>query len=99
MIADDLEQAATVQLANIVLAAGYDEGSIWFEVSNDNGVTTGELRNGDTRREIGQGDPQQPAIAVLSTGEIMASIARGGSIVSFLSADWGEEWTALDQVG
>ncbi|HUU95296.1 MAG TPA: hypothetical protein VM487_06130 [Phycisphaerae bacterium] len=98
MIGDDLEYVAAVQMASIILAAGHDNGTIYFELSNDNGVTTDTLRNGETRAAIADGDAQQPAISVLFTGEILVSLMRGMVVITYLSSDWGESWTAIDQV-
>jgi len=98
VIADDLENMAMVQMANIILVAGYAEGSIWFEVSNDNGKTVTPFRNGDTRREIASGDHEVPDVVILHTGEIMVGVVRGEKVTDYLSVDAGESWTAVDQV-
>ncbi|HUT60103.1 MAG TPA: hypothetical protein VNA25_19830, partial [Phycisphaerae bacterium] len=98
VLANDLSCGVAVQMVGIILAAGYDDGTIYFELSNDNGVTTDTLRNGRTRAAIAQGDEAQPSLMVLFTGEILASITRGTGGVTYVSRDWGEHWTAVDQV-
>jgi len=98
MIGDDLEYVAAVQMAGIILAAGHDSGTIYFERSDDNGITTSTLRNGLTRAAIAEGDAQQPAISVLCSGQILVSLTRGTAIITYLSGDRGEHWTAVDQI-
>jgi len=99
MIGDDLEYVAAVQMASIILAAGHDSATIYFERSDDNGITTSTLRNGQTRAAIADGDAQRPEIVVLYSGEIVVFLTRGKSTITYLSGDWGEHWTAVDQVG
>ena len=99
MIADDLSLGAIVQRENIVLAVGYDanDEACYFEWSDDDGTTKHAFANGDTRKLIGISDEQQPALVVLETGEILATLASGGA-KTYLSSDWGETWTFLEAI-
>jgi len=96
MIGRDFQFAAVTELAAIILMAGYDADSVWFEVSNDTGKTVTPFRNGDTRREVGPGNAERPAAVILATGEIMVFAARGSELVSYLSVDAGESWQVVD---
>lgn len=104
MIGDDLQFAATVQVVNIVLAAGYDEveeggeqvGYCWFEVSQDNGQTKDPFHDASTRKQIARSDEKQPGICILGTREILVSMTRGSAVYTYLSSDFGETWMYLD---
>ena len=92
MIGDDLQYMGMTSRANTILAAGYDDGTIYFERSDDKGVTTTTLRNGTTRAAIADGDPQQPAIIACDSGEILVVLAKGETLFTYLSEDGGETW-------
>ncbi len=98
MIADDLKLASIVQLANIVLAVGWLDDNVYCEISDDNGVSKREFRDGSTRKLIAAGAEEQPSLVVLSTGEIIASLTRASQVISYLGWDWGEHWVAVDTV-
>ena len=104
MIADDLRLGAIDDVAKIILAAGYDEveedgedvGYVWFEVSDDNGVTKSAFQDGTTRKKVARSIEAQPAMRILGTQEILVSLTYNWEVRSYLSSDFGETWTYLD---
>ncbi len=73
MLADDLEHAALGEWNGIIYAAGWSGGAVWFEYSEDGGRTKAPV-GGGVRVQVCQADEQQPAIAALVTGEIVAAV-------------------------
>jgi hypothetical protein len=91
MIGDDLSRTALTQCKGLLCAAGYSGGVVYFERSDDDGATiTGE------RVAIGSSDDQQPALAVLSTAEVIVGIVFGGSLYAYRSGDFGATWAVVE---
>lgn len=96
MILDDCEYGAIVQRANLVVGVGYDDGTVYAEISNDNGVTKAMFGDGTTRKAISPGDDgEQPTVEILDTGEIIVALTYSGQVRTYLSRDWGEHWVGL----
>ncbi len=91
MLADDLEHAALGEWNGIIYAAGWSGGAVWFEYSEDGGRTKSPV-GGGVRVQVCQADEQQPAIAALVTGEIVAAVDRDGQVATYVSRDQGETW-------
>ncbi|MDD5220657.1 MAG: hypothetical protein PHV11_08830, partial [Candidatus Bipolaricaulis sp.] len=71
VIGDSLAHVAAEQIKDIIIVAGYDEGKIWCQISNDGGQTSTELV------EVGPGDDEQPTIRIMHTGEIVVTLTDG----------------------
>jgi len=96
MIADDLEYAAMTERLGILVAAGYDGGSCYIEISNDGGQSKACIGGADeTRIEVAASDPEQPAVLVLDTGEIMVAVTYAGQVRCYTSDDWAWHWSGL----
>jgi hypothetical protein len=91
MLADDLEHAAICEWNGIIYAAGWSGGAVWFEHSDDGGKTSAPI-GGANRVQVCTADEQQPAIAALVTGEIVAAVDRSGQVATYVSRDQGETW-------
>jgi len=92
MLADDLQHAAICEWNGIVYAAGWRDGAVWFEYSEDGGVTKGEVPGVGQRSRVCDAEEQQPAIEVLVTGEIVVAVDRSGQVATYYSADQGCTW-------
>jgi hypothetical protein len=64
---------------------------VWFEYSEDGGRTKAPV-GGGYRVQVCQADEQQPAIATLVTGEIVAAVDRDGQVATYVSRNQGETW-------
>lgn len=105
MVGDDLRYVATVQTENLVLVAGMaantetGEMQAYFEYSNDDGATKYTFSNGETRKLISEWvRNEQPALEVLSTGEIVCTVNTGSELTTYLTQDFGETWTRVDSI-
>lgn len=92
MLADDLSHAAICQWNGIIYAVGWDEGSVWFEYSDDGGQTAGEIPGVGTRSRVCDAEEQQAAIEVLTTSEIVVAVDRDGQVETYYSANQGITW-------
>lgn len=91
MLADDLEHAAICEWNGVIYAAGWSGGAVWFEYSDDGGASTNPVAGG-YRVQVCTADEQQPAIAALVTGEIVAAVDSDGQVATYVSRDQGESW-------
>jgi len=96
MIADDLDYAAIAQLGGLVVAAGYDGGTCYVEISNDGGATQATFADGGTRKAIAPMAEEQPSVEITTAGEIVVALMYAGAVRSYVSRDWGEHWMGLD---
>ena len=92
MFVQNLRRAAICQWNGIIYAAGWENGSVWFEYSDDRGRTAGEIIQGQTRTRVCDAEEQQPAIEILSTSEIVVAVSQGGEVVTYFSSDQGATW-------
>jgi len=100
-LGNDLEFGTLDETFGIMLMAGYAEvevgeesvGYAWFELSDDGGKTKHAFHDGNTRKKIGLSDKKQPAILILGTQEILATVTRGSRSYLYTSRDFGETWT------
>jgi hypothetical protein len=96
MIAETLLYVSMVQDHGILYAAGYYDGSVWFEFSDDGGETSGTFVAGGTQVEVAAADDEeQPGIELLTTGEIMVTVMSGGATEHWVSRDHGESWSEV----
>ncbi len=92
MLADDLLHAAVCQWQGIIYAAGWADGAVWFECSEDGGATKAEIPGVGPRSFICYADEQQPAIEVLDTAEIVVAVDQQGQVATYVSRDQGRTW-------
>jgi len=92
LFADDLEHAAICQWNGIIYAAGWADGGVWFEYSEDGGTNASPIPGVGIRARICDADEQQPAIEVLTTSELVVAVDRGGEVATYYSADQGATW-------
>jgi hypothetical protein len=94
VLADDLEHAAICEWNGIIYAAGWSGEAVWFEYSEDGGRSKAPVGGGD-RVQVCPAGEQQPAIAALVTGEIVAAVDRDGQVATYVSRDQGESWAQV----
>jgi hypothetical protein len=92
LLAEDLQHAALCAWNGLLYAAGWAEGAVWFEYSEDNGRTAAPLPGGGTRSFICTAEEQQPAIEVLTTAELVVAVDREGQVATYYSTDQGRTW-------
>lgn len=92
MLADDLRRAAICQWNGIVYAAGWADGSIWFEYSDQPNLDKSEIPGVGLRSRVCEADEQQPAIEVLPTAELVVAVERDGNVETYYSPDQGITW-------
>jgi len=92
MFAQDLERAALCQWNGLLYLAGWADGAVWFEYSEDGGRTAAEIPGVGQRAYVCAAEEQQPAIEVLSTSELVIAVEQGGEVVTYYSADQGATW-------
>ena len=96
MIGDTLAHLATCEIHGIVFAAGYLSGAVYCERSDDNGQTNTPFADTTDQSLVGSSDNEQPAIEAVATGELLVSMTDAGSVVTYLSQDFGNSWTQVD---
>ncbi len=92
MLADDLRRAAICQWNGILYAAGWADGSIWFEYSDLPDLGKSPVGSAGYRVKICEAEEQQPAIEVLPTAEIVVAVESGNGVVTYYSTDQGASW-------
>ena len=95
---DDLQYGVISTSHGILYGVGFTDDAIYFEWSDDNGVTKKELKDGSTKRFVGTSEEEQPAIVITVTGEIIVSMTDAGDIYTFLSKDSGNSWNLISTI-
>ena len=95
---DDLKYGAISAKHGILYGAGYDDGLVYFEWSDDNGKTKKTLQGGVTRQAISTSDETQPAIVISITGEIIVTVNSGSAIYTYISKDSGHSWDLISTI-
>ncbi|MBC7289628.1 MAG: hypothetical protein H5T86_16630 [Armatimonadetes bacterium] len=95
MLADDLRHAAICQWNGVIYAAGWADGSIWFEYSDRPDLEKCAVTGSETRVKICDAEEQQPAIEMTARGELVVAVDNGNGTATFFSPDHGRTWLAV----
>jgi len=84
--------------SGIIHVAGYNDGKIWYQRSDDEGETLCEFGTGGTVKKVTTADAQQPATVPMPAGGVMVIATLEGKARPMVSKDGGETWAVADTI-